>query len=151
MPQSLANIAIHVVFSTKNRKPWLQNEPLRSELHGQLAATSGRMGCAALAVGGVEDHVHLLGRLVRTASVADWIKELKRTSSLWIKRRDRRLAQFQWQAGYGAFSVSQSNVRAVVRYIENQVAHHRTCGFQDEYRMLLTRHQINFDERYVWD
>jgi REP element-mobilizing transposase RayT len=102
-------------------------------------------------VGGVEDHVHLLCRQARTISLAEWVKELKRVSSIWVKKQDAKLRAFQWQAGYGAFSVSQSQSARVQRYIAGQAVHHRKMTFQDELRGLLVRHEIEFDERYVWD
>ena len=102
-------------------------------------------------LGGVEDHVHLLARQARTLTLAGWVRELKRTSSLWVKGLSQGPTVFQWQAGYGAFSVSQSQSAAVERYIARQPAHHRGRSFQDEFRTLLERHQIAYDERYLWD
>lgn len=151
MPQSLANVAVHLVFSTKDRQPFLADDELRAEMHRQLGGTSKTLNCPTLIVGGVEDHVHLLGRLSRTVAISDWIKELKRVTSIWIKQRDPELADFKWQSGYGAFSVSQSEIARVVKYIENQVEHHRRCDFKTEYRLFLERHEIPYDERYVWD
>lgn len=95
--------------------------------------------------------MHLLGRLSRTVTISDWVKELKRVTSIWIKQRDPELAQFQWQSGYGAFSVSQSEIDRVLKYIENQVEHHKKYDFKTEYRLFLERHEIPYDERYVWD
>ena len=148
MPQSLSNLIVHIVFSTKHRKPFLHDESVRDEMHRQLGGTSKTLGCPPLLVGGVDDHVHILARQARTITVADWVKELKRVTSLWIKERDH---DFQWQAGYGAFSVSQSNADQVVKYIQDQREHHKHCDFQTEYRELLERHGIEYDERYVWD
>jgi REP element-mobilizing transposase RayT len=99
----------------------------------------------------VEDHVHFLARQARTITLAEWVKELKRTSSLWAKEALPKASVCQWQAGYGAFSVSQSHSAAVERYIVRQAEHHRRMSFQDEFRSLLNRHQITYDERYVWD
>ena len=151
MPQSLSNLIVHIVFSTKHRKPFLREEGLRDEMHRQLGGTSKTLQCPPILVGGVEDHVHILARQARTISVADWAKELKRVTSLWIKEREPKLREFQWQAGYAAFSVSQSNSGKVVTYIEGQVEHHQRFDFQTEYRGLLERHGIEYDERYVWD
>ena len=151
MPQSLTNVAIHLVFSTKGRQRFLVDENLRSDTHRQLGAVSGSLNCPTIIVGGTEDHVHLLGRLGRTVSIAEWVKELKRLSSIWIKQRDPKLRAFQWQSGYGAFSVSQSESERVRAYIENQVKHHRRIEFQDEFRMLLERHSVDYDDRFVWD
>jgi REP element-mobilizing transposase RayT len=151
MSQSLANILVHIVFSTKERRLFFQDVALRDEMHRYLAGISNSIDCPAIRVGGVADHVHLLARQARTISLAEWIKELKRVSSIWIKSRDSALKSFQWQTGYGAFSVSQSQSPLVDRYIAQQEEHHKTMTFQDEYRALLTKHNVEFDERYVWD
>ena len=103
--------------------------------------------CETLIVDGVDDHVHALFALSRTHSIASVVKEIKRTSSGWIKA----LSKFHWQGGYGAFSVSQSNLIEVIRYIENQEEHHKRMTFQDEYRAFLKAYGIVYDERYVWD
>ncbi len=151
MPQSLSNVLVHVVFSTKYRQPLLHTPELRVAMHRCLASVSGQLNCPAVAVGGVADHVHALVRLSRTTAVADWVKELKRVSSLWIKESEWNIDEFHWQTGYGAFSVSQSDSSKVARYIAQQEEHHRRYTFHDEFRQLLIRHAIDFDERYVWD
>jgi len=151
MPQSLANVIIHIVYSTKHRKAFLRDPALREEVHKQLGGASKTLGCPPIIVGGTDDHVHLAARQSRTITLADWIKELKRTTSVWMKERDPRQEHFQWQAGYGAFSVSQSNVDQIVEYIRNQEQHHRQFDFKTEFRRLLERHGIDYDERYVWD
>jgi putative transposase len=151
MPQSLANALLHVVFSTKERRALFQNLELRDEMHRYLAGVSAKLDCPAVVVGGASDHVHLLANQARTIALADWVKELKRASSVWAKRRTRDWGLFQWQAGYGAFSVSQSQKTRVERYIRSQEEHHRRWSFQDEYRQLLRRHNVAFDEQHVWD
>ena len=151
MPQSLSVVYLHLVFSTKDRQPFLRDPVIRAEMHKWLGSASGQLQCPSVIVGGVEDHVHILGRLARTISQADWVKELKRTSSLWIKERDPRLSEFAWQAGYGVFSVSVSNLEAVREYIARQEEHHAKRTYQDEYRKLLEKHGETWDERYVWD
>ncbi|HEY6232688.1 MAG TPA: transposase, partial [Pyrinomonadaceae bacterium] len=98
---------------------------------------------------GVEDHVHLLARFGRTLTQADWVKELKRVSNLWLK--EQGINGFEWQAGYANFSVSRSNLAQVKTYIAKQEEHHRKLDFQDEVRALLTRHEMEWDERYLWD
>src|SRR5437764_6736977 len=105
MPQSLSVVNLHLVFSTKERRPWLRDPILRAEMHAWLSGVSLQLGCPAVLVGGVEDHVHILARQGRTISQADWVKELKRTSSLWIKKRDPASQDFAWQGGYGVFAV----------------------------------------------
>ena len=118
-------------------------------MHRYLAAVSARLECPVVRVGGTEDHVHVLARQAQTISLADWVKELKRVSSLWAKSQD--LALFQWQAGYGGFSVSQSQSGDVERYIARQQEHHQRVDFQQELRRLLELHGLEWDERYVWD
>lgn len=150
MPQSLSAVYIHLVFSTKHRKPFLKDEGRRTELHSFLGGTSKTLECPPLIVGGVEDHVHLLARFGRTITQAEWVKELKRVSNIWLKE-EGGLAGFEWQAGYADFSVSQSNLEQVNRYIANQKNHHRKLTIQDELRELLTRHRVEWDERYIWE
>lgn len=151
MPQSLADVLIHLVFSTKERRALLQHNALRPEMHRYLAGISNNLECPAVIVGGATDHVHILANLSRTLTVAEWVKELKRASSLWAKQKSTQWNLFQWQAGYGAFSVSQSQKDRVRKYIQSQEEHHRKLSFQDELRQLLKKHEIAFDEQYVWD
>ena len=151
MPQSLAKILVHTVFSTKERRPFLRDVSVREELHRYLGGILNQLECQPIIVGGVEDHVHLLACLSRTCPVAEMVKELKRGSSLWIKQRDCALGDFAWQAGYGVFSIGFSQIEATRRYVAEQERHHRKCTFQDELRRLLERYQVAYDERYVWD
>jgi len=149
MPQSLSAVYIHLVYSTKNRIPYLRDSALRSELHAYIGGVSKTLECPAIIVGGVEDHVHLLCRFGRTITQADWVKELKRVSNLWLQQRG--LDDFEWQGGYSDFSVSASNLEQVQAYIANQEKHHAQMTYQDELRALLKKHQVAWDERYVWD
>src|SRR5438552_2062616 len=110
MPQSLAQIYLHLVFSTKDRQPLLLEKPLQAEVHAYLGGACRNMQCPALAVGGIEDHVHILCRLARTITVADLVRDLKKESSKWLKTRSDDLAIFDWQNGYGAFSVGPADV-----------------------------------------
>ncbi|MDF1814572.1 MAG: IS200/IS605 family transposase [Verrucomicrobiales bacterium] len=151
MPQSLDQVYLHTIFSTKDRYPFFDTPELQRELHAYLAGVSNQLKCPAIKIGGVSDHVHLLTRLPRTITIADFVKETKRFSSLWLHERSREWSVFHWQAGYGVFSVSASNVEQVEKYISGQNEHHRTQSFQDEYREFLRRHEVDFDERYVWD
>ena len=151
MPQSLANILLHVVFSTKNRAPYLDSPEVRGAMCGYLVGTLRNIDCPSLATNCVADHVHVLCQLSRTITVAKLVEEVKTSSSKWIKQEHSHLADFHWQAGYGAFSVSQSNVDRVREYIANQESHHRRRTFQDEFREFLRRHALEWDERYVWD
>ena len=151
MPQSLAQIYLHIVYSTKHRKPFLKDEKIFQDAHAYLAETCNNLDCPALIVGGVEDHVHLLFAHSRTATVADVVKELKRGSTVWLKSKAPALSEFAWQNGYGVFSIGQSQVEDVRAYIAGQEEHHRKISFQEEFRRLLQRYEIAFDERYVWD
>jgi REP element-mobilizing transposase RayT len=151
MPQSLSAVYIHLTFSTKDRRPWLRDKTTRDELHAYLGGVSKTLECPPLMIGGVEDHVHLLCRFSRTITQAEWVKELKRVSNLWLQEQGRNYADFEWQGGYADFSVSQSNLEQVKQYIAGQEEHHRNMTFPDELRALLRKHDIVFDERYLWD
>jgi len=151
MPQSLANIVVHTIFSTQDRRPFLQDKALRDELHRYLGGILANLGCSPLIVGGTEDHVHVLSTLARTRDPASMIKEMKRSSSLWLKTKSPELESFAWQSGYAMFSVSYSQIDLVREYIVNQEKHHHKISFQDEFREILKRHALEFDERYVWD
>jgi REP element-mobilizing transposase RayT len=149
MPQSLSVVYMHLIFSTKECRPFLRDAGLRQSLHGYLGEVSKRLDCAPIVVGGVEDHVHVLARFGRTISQAEWVKELKRVSNEWI--RTEGVSDFSWQGGYANFSVSQSNVEEVRGYIVRQEEHHRKVSFQDELRAFFRKHGMEWDERYVWD
>jgi putative transposase len=151
MSQSLSQIYLHLVFSTKNRAPFLNDIEFRIRVHSYLAGICRNIDAPAIIVDGVEDHVHLLNRLGKTIDVATLLRELKRDSSKWIKKENPKLAKFHWQAGYGAFSVSPSHVDALTDYIRNQVNHHRHESFQDEFRRLCKENGLTIDERYAWD
>jgi REP element-mobilizing transposase RayT len=151
MAQSLAKILLHLVFSTKERRPFLKDPALREELHRYLGGILTNLECQPIIVGGVEDHVHLLFAHSRTATVADVVKELKRGSTVWLKTKSPGLSEFAWQNGYGVFSIGQSQLEDVRAYIAGQEEHHRKISFQEEFRRLLQRYEIAFDERYVWD
>jgi REP element-mobilizing transposase RayT len=150
MPQSLARLHVHLVFSTKNRERIL-TEGVRPSLHAYMATVLQNFGCPALLINSVSDHIHILFELGRTAAVSAAVEEVKTTSSKWLKTQGADFATFAWQAGYGAFSVSESNIPSVRDYIANQAAHHRVKSFQEEYRSFLAKHGVAFDERYVWD
>lgn len=151
MPQSLARILVHFVFSTKYRHPFLAEKNIRNEMHAYLGGVCKGLGCPVLIVGGVADHVHILSLLTRTLSVADVMGEIKRESSKWIKSKGQMLTKFAWQNGYGAFSVGQSEVERVRSYIAGQEEHHRKRTFQDEYRAFLEEYGVEYEERYIWD
>jgi putative transposase len=151
MPQSLAQIYLHIVFSTKDRRPFLTDEVFRDRTHAYLAGICNNLDCPSLIVGGVEDHVHILCRFGKTIELATLLRELKRDSSKWVKAEQPGLFDFHWQAGYGAFSISPSHVSELKNYIQNQSEHHRRESFQDEFRRLCKKYGIEIDERYAWD
>ncbi|MGO9469660.1 MAG: IS200/IS605 family transposase [Isosphaeraceae bacterium] len=150
MSQSLVKNLTHLVYSTKSRRPWLLTQH-RDRLFAYQAGIFQEWDSPALAIGGVEDHVHALFALSKNHALKKMVEEVKKGSSKWMKIDGPKNGDFQWQAGYAGFSVSQSNLSAVKRYIENQEEHHRKMTFQDELRELLRRHGIEFDERYLWD
>jgi REP element-mobilizing transposase RayT len=150
MPQSLSKVIIHIIFSTKDREPWLDRD-VRPRMHAYVATICRDLNAEALRVGGVADHLHIVTTLPRTLSQAAMVETLKKTSSKWIKGLNSKYRRFYWQRGYGAFSVSPSQLNAVLEYGESQEAHHRTRSFQEEYRDFLRKCGVKFDERYVWD
>jgi REP element-mobilizing transposase RayT len=150
MPQSLSFVLVHIIFSTKDRKPVLDTS-VRSALYAYLATVARNAGCECYRVGGVADHVHLAVRLARTASIAKLVEDLKSSSSKWLKVQSPDLSKFAWQRGYGAFSVGPADLEALIQYIEGQEAHHRKVTFQDEFRAFLKKYGVECDERYMWD
>ena len=154
MPQSLTRLYAHLVFSTKNREPFL-DEAIRPRVHGYLATVIRGLDSPWVVAGGVADHVHVLCNLSRTTTVAKLVGEAKAASSRWLKHqepetKDPLLVKFEWQKGYAVFSVSPSLVAKARDYVLSQEDHHRRVGFMDEYRALLGRHGVEHDERYVW-
>ena len=150
MPQSLSKVIIHIIFSTKGREAWLDRD-VRPRMHAYVATVCRDLNAEALRVGGVADHLHVVTTLPRTISQAAMVKTVKKTSSKWIEGLDSKYRQFYWQRGYGACSVSPSQLDAVLEYVESQEEHHRTRSFQEEYRDFLRKYGVEFDERYVWD
>jgi len=151
MSQSLAQVYLHVIFSTKHRAPFLTDEGIRGEMHAYLASIVKAYKSHPVIIGGIADHVHILCTLPKTEAYAKLIGEAKRNSSKWIKTKGSQYTGFQWQNGYGAFSVSHSLMPAVREYIQHQVQHHRIRTFQEEFREFLLKHEVAFEERYVWD
>jgi REP element-mobilizing transposase RayT len=150
MAQSLAKIYVHAIFSTKNRVPALTPK-VRAELFPYFARVLTELKCPAVEIGGVADHMHVLCSLHKGMAAEDLMKEMKAPTSKWIKKFGGPLRQFSWQAGYGVFSVSPSNLSRVRKYIMIQEEHHRKEPFQVEFRRFLKRYQVEYDERYVWD
>ena len=150
MPQSLARNLIHLIYSTKNRTPCLDREVL-VRLFAYQAGILKEWDSPALVIGGVCDHVHALFCLSKNHALAKVVEEVKKGSSKWLKTQGNEFRDFHWQTGYGAFSVSQSNVEEVRQYIEQQEEHHRVRTFQEELLAFLKRHGMEYDERYLWD
>jgi putative transposase len=150
MPQSLSRVLIHVIFSTKDRAPFLK-PTIRPNLHAYLATVVRNLDCECFLAGGVEDHIHLAIGLSRTITIAKLIEQLKTSSSMWLKTQSPNLTNFAWQRGYGAFSVGPSDLPALKQYIATQEQHHKKYTFQDELRAILKKYEILFDERYLWD
>jgi len=142
MPQSLANVYIHLIFSTKNRVTCLGDD-VRSDLHSYMSTVLANIECPTVLINSVENHMQVLFRLGRTVAVSKVVEEVKKSSSKWLKSQSPELSQFSWQSGYGAFSVSESNAPQVANYIRNQEEHHRTKTFQEEYREFLDRHAVS--------
>ena len=150
MSQSLSKIIVHIIFSTKNRLACISPE-IRHELYPYMATVLKNMDCPAIIIGGTSDHVHILCVLSKKLSIADLVEEVKKPTSIWLKSKGAMFGKFYWQKGYGAFSVSQSKVKTVREYINNQERHHRKMTFEEELRGFLNKHEVDFDERYIWD
>jgi putative transposase len=149
-PQSFGSLYFHLIFSTKHRAPMLVGdvpERLYAYIGGILRDEKGVL----VAAGGMPDHVHLLVSLGRESSMSDALRQIKGSSSSWIHETFPDLSGFAWQVGYAAFSVSYSQIDSVKQYLATQAEHHRTVSFQDEFRTFLRKHDLAFDERYVWD
>ena len=149
MGQSLVKNYIHIVFSTKLRKPFI-DEKIENELFAYLGGVCNKLDCTVLKVGGYTNHVHILCMLSKNITLSKLLQDLKSNSSKWIKTKGENYQNFFWQDGYGAFSVNPSEVEIVVNYIANQQEHHRKKNFQDEFRVFLEKYEVEFDERYVW-
>jgi len=150
MADTFTNLLVHVVFSTKHRAALL-GEPLRERLYEYIGGILRKEGDALLEIGGMPDHVHLLVRLKADRSVAAMARDIKASSSKWVHQTFSECQSFAWQTGYGAFSVSESQVATVRRYIQGQAEHHTRLSFKDELVALLRRHGIGYEERYLLD
>jgi REP-associated tyrosine transposase len=150
MPQSLTCLNYHVVFSTKDRRDLIVDE-FQKDLYKYIGGIFKGMKSKLIAVGGMPDHIHLLGSLHKELSISDALRTIKTNSSKWVHTEYPERRNFAWQAGYAAFSVSFSRMDSVDEYIANQVSHHRRKNFKSELRTLLKKHEIEFDERYLWE
>lgn len=150
MPQSFCQLHAHIVFSTKNREPYL-GESIRPKVHAYMAGILNELGCSDILIGGFVDHVHCLCALNKSETPVKIMQGLKQDSSKYVKTLDDRLHTFGWQRGYGLFSVSPTHLDSVRKYIMEQVEHHRVTSFQEEYREFLKRYDVQYVEKYVWD
>jgi len=152
MPQSIAVIPVHLVFSVKDRQPRLMSAELRGELYAYMATIlRDSAGCTPILINGVEDHIHVLYLLGRIIDVAKVTELVKKETTKWLKKQTLSLRDFAWQNGYGAFGVSFSNVEQVKKYVQNQEEHHRKFDFKAEFRKLCEKHRVQLDEKYAWD
>ncbi len=149
MPHTFAYILIHVVFSTKQRKP-VPQPAFRERLFAYMGGILRDLGAKPIIINGTTDHAHMLFALPVTKSIAETMQTVKGKSTRWIHEQDDRSRSFAWQTGYASFSVSHSNLAAVRRYIADQEEHHRRISFEDEFVSLLKRNEMEFDERYPW-
>ncbi len=148
MPSTHSSLHYHMVFSTKKRAPYIHAE-WRTRLHAYLGGIIRTMEGIPLGVGGVDDHVHMLVTLRPVHRISDVLRDLKKSSSIWVHTEIGK-RDFSWQEGYGAFTVRRSRIPSVKRYIELQEEHHRKRSFREEYIELLSKHGVEFDERYLW-
>ena len=150
MGQSLVINNLHIVFATKHRKPMIF-PPHEEALHAYLGGICKKLECPPIIIGGYTNHIHILCSLSKKIPLMKLVEELKSHSSAWMKSQNNELKSFFWQDGYGAFSVNPTHMDALIRYIRNQHAHHNKKEFQEEYRETLIKHNVSYDERYVWD
>jgi REP element-mobilizing transposase RayT len=150
MAHTFTSLHFHCVFSTRQRANLIP-EPFQSRLHGYLGGVVKNLDGRSIIVGGTANHVHLLIAIPPDMAVAGMVRNLKANSSKWIHETSPMMRGFGWQEGYGAFTVSRSNVDAVAQYIQRQAKHHKTLSFEDEYRTLMRKHGVEFEERYLLD
>ena len=150
MSHTYTNLLTHVIFSTKDRRPYLDAD-LKPALFPYMGGIIRETGGKALSINGPTDHVHLLVSLPPNTALADTVRMVKANSSRWVHQKWASREAFAWQSGYGAFSVSQSNMEDVLQYIAAQEEHHKRISFQDEFVAFLKKHGIAYDERYIWE
>ncbi len=155
MAQSLSNVLLHLIYSTKNREKFLAEKPLRNELYAYMSSALNSMGCNCIIAGGTSDHIHILFVMSRTESISDVVKHTKKETSKWIKTKsfdyNLLLNKFAWQSGYGVFSVSASQRNTVISYIKSQEEHHEKISFKEEFLAFLKKYEIKYNEKYLWD
>jgi putative transposase len=150
MTQSLADVILHVVFSTKERKPLIHSS-IEEELYRYICGICNRLQSPIIKINGVEDHIHLLLQLGRTITISKLIGEIKSSSSQWIKTKGEQYHNFTWQSGYGGFSVSRPNLGTAKKYLSRQKEHHKKITFKEEFLIILQHAEISYDEKYLWD
>ncbi len=150
MAHTFSNLLTHVIFSTKRRIPLIAAE-IKNELHAYMGGIIRQLNGQPIRIDGTSDHVHLLLRLPPDVSVSETLRILKTNSSRWVHERWPSRRAFGWQAGYSAFSVSQSNASKVLKYITSQEEHHRRVSFEEEFLAFLKKHRIQYDKLYLWD
>ena len=150
MAQTLSNLLIHIVFSTKHRTEWIHDD-LKNELYPYIGGIVREMRGRSLAIGGMKDHLHLLLRVPPSLSISETVRVIKANSSRWIHEKWRSHATIAWQEGYGAFSVSASVAESVTQYILNQPKHHAKRSFQEELIEFLRQNKVQYDEKFLWD
>jgi putative transposase len=150
MSQSLSNILIHIIFSTKKRQKSLDDN-IRPELYAYITGIFKAKNCPCYQIGGVSDHLHISCSLPKVITISDLIKEIKTSTSVWLKTKNNNLSNFYWQTGYGVFSLSPTHLEKLCNYIANQETHHKCVDFKDEFLDLLKKYNIDYDERYLWD
>lgn len=150
MGQSLVQNYIHIVFSTKHREP-LITPKIETKLHEYIGGICNNLDCQVLIVGGYTDHIHILCLLSKKICISDLLEKVKANSSKWAKTQGQEFYNFYWQNGYGAFSISPKHVEAVIQYIKNQHEHHSKQTFQTEFRSILKKYKVKYEEKYVWD
>jgi len=149
MAQTLVCLRVHVVFSTKDRHPMITPE-VESELYAYMAGTAKNLDSRCLTIGGTSNHVHLLLSQSKNIALSHLMEEIKKSSSKWIKTKGATFRSFGWQDGYGAFTIGQSQVEALKRYIAAQKERHKKLSFEEELVTLLNKYGVQYDERYIW-
>ena len=150
MAQSLSKILLHIVFSTKNRADIIPESVLK-DLHSYIAGICRNNNSEAFRVGGTENHIHISCSLPRTMTVSELLEEIKKTSSKWMKSQENVSNNFSWQSGYGVFSLRQSNLDVLIKYIDNQKEHHKKKSYKEEFIDFLEKYKIEYNEKYLWD
>ncbi len=155
MAQSLSNVLLHLIYSTKNREKYLVDTNLQNELYAYTSSALKSLGCNCIIADGTADHIHIFFVMLRTESISNVVKHIKKETSKWIKTKSldysSLLSKFAWQSGYGIFSVSASQKEKVISYIKGQKDHHKKITFKEELLTFLKKYEIGYDEKYLWD